>query len=105
MGIDRSFDDAYLRRMRQLIESNRSSQRESSIERESAMIDSMRDAYQAPSPSPNTSHNSKFPQPDLKIEVLTNKNKELTEKYAILLKKTNTIVDSLLLYFFESVFI
>lgn len=99
------FDDDRLKRMRLLIERDRNLKRKISTNLEQNMMndyrddykddyrDDYRDDYQAPS-APSSSYTSKFPQPDLKIDILTDENKILKEKYGVLLKKTNLIVDA-----------
>lgn len=79
--------------LRQMLDRDRDIQRKILNEKERKMMNDYRDSYQAPS-APTTSYTSKFPQPDLKIDVLTDENKLLKEKYSVLLKKTNMIVDA-----------
>lgn len=88
-----SLNDEHLNRLRQMMARDDSIKQriQSQIDRDA--IDDYRDSYQAPSPSPNTSYSSKYRDPDLKIQTLTDKNKELTEKYATLLNKENQIVE------------
>ena len=83
--------DEDLNRLRQMMARNSSVKQriQSQIDRDA--IDDYRDNYQVT--SPNTSYSSKFRDPDLKIQTLTDKNEELAKKYALLLKKTTLILE------------
>ena len=91
-----SLNDEHINKLRQMLaQDNGSIQRRLKLEQERDAMNDLRDAYQAPTArSTSTSHNSKFRDPDLKIQTLTDKNEELTKKYAVLLEKTNMLVDA-----------
>jgi len=88
-------NDEHINRLRQMMARDGSIKQriESQINRDA--IDDYRDYRDSyrPSPSPNTSYSSKFRDPDLKIQTLTDKNEELTKKYSVLLKKTTLILE------------
>lgn len=78
-------------RIRRLINSSieRDSKRTIRTEEERQMMNDYRNSHEVPT----SSYTSTISQPDLKIEVLTEENKELKKKYGVLLKKTTLILE------------